>query len=467
MLDIIPWFDETYLVEMGRLFLCGGDADSILLSRSGVIMMPLNYICPLIQECAFRLFGEMGVRISPFIGWILGWLCLRRYNKVAGLFFLTSPLIFQSAILARPDTWALLFSCGALAVLGKPDAPRGKGRIFFGSFLAVLSVFAWPSSIMTGLMYPAFCFNTERKREFLFFCLGALVSAALLVLPLLPHLNMAIAAFSQHSQDTAPRAASVLETLVTLAKEFARSPFVFSIGLIGLVVWMRQRRFVAILALCFGLAVGIKTSMYVFRIIYLVPLWMLLCADAVAAIGRVRPRLAHAMIGVAITYGIISGPIGYSIIGHPTLPPGLKENLAHTIGTGPKVVFAPDFATYYIGRELGWRQLGFADPSNASDSEWVNSICRRADAAVLREWDPYETTQHSCTPYGLFCKYVLYRARQEKDIPEASKSWFARFGSKFTGGWHAPIKLEGFTEVGRFGMIRVLLPNRTLGSSPN
>ena len=35
-------------------------------------------------------------------------------------------------------------------------------------------------------------------------------------------------------------------------------------------------------------------------------------------------------------------------------------------------------------------------------------------AIVLRDWDPYETIQQSCTPYGFRCHYVLNAARREK-----------------------------------------------------
>ena len=66
MTDLIPWLDETYIVEMGRLFLCGGDADSILLGRGQSALLPLCYVGPLAHELAFRLCGQVGVRLLPF-----------------------------------------------------------------------------------------------------------------------------------------------------------------------------------------------------------------------------------------------------------------------------------------------------------------------------------------------------------------------------------------------------------------
>ena len=81
MLDLIPWLDETYIVEMGRLFLTDGDACSTLLGRSDVTLKPLYYIGPMVQELAFRCFGQSGVRISPFIGLVVSYLGFRSWLR--------------------------------------------------------------------------------------------------------------------------------------------------------------------------------------------------------------------------------------------------------------------------------------------------------------------------------------------------------------------------------------------------
>ena len=76
MLDLIPWLDETYIVEMGRLFLDGDSGGaSTLLGLSGVALRPLNYVGPLFQESLFRCFGQTGVRLSPYFGLFLAFVC--------------------------------------------------------------------------------------------------------------------------------------------------------------------------------------------------------------------------------------------------------------------------------------------------------------------------------------------------------------------------------------------------------
>ena len=120
MTDLIPWLDETYIVEMGRLFLCGGDADSILLGRGQSALLPLCYVGPLAHELAFRLCGQVGVRLLPFFALGAAALAfhswLRRSRRLPrqecallALSVAFSPLLYQSALLTRADCLALFF----------------------------------------------------------------------------------------------------------------------------------------------------------------------------------------------------------------------------------------------------------------------------------------------------------------------------------------------------------------------
>jgi len=467
MFDYLPWMDEVHIVEMGRMFLCGGDSDTLLLNPSGVVSVPLCYVGPLIQECAFRLFGQIGVRVSPFAGLVLMWFCFRKWLfsayawrrsvvELMALLLLTCPLVFQSAAVARADTWALAFTFASLAVLGKPCDGRSVFRLSFGAFLAVLSVFAWPSSILSAAVYPAFCFDLKRGRQFAVFCLAGILSAGLLALPLLPKIDLFLSAFSFHAQNEVPPVLSLVAICEPFAREIARSPFLPVLGCVGLFAWLRERRPIAFLALLFGLAVAVKTGLYAFRLVYLTPLFMFICADAVDYLVKNRMRLVLWTLAFLVAYGIVAGPVGAVLLDHSTLPVGLKENLEESVGSGPRVVFAPDFATYYIGRELGWRQLGFGFQRDASDKRLVRQIEERAEAVVRCDWDPYETTQRSITPYGLFSRYVLEKAREEAGKPFGEKSWPARFGSQFAGGWRVPVELGGYAITNRIGMIRVL-----------
>lgn len=467
MFDFLPWMDEVHIVELGRLFLCGGDPSSIVLNQDGVQALPVAYICPLLQECAFRLFGQIGVRISPFVGLVFLWFSFRKWllssyawkrplTELVALLLPTCPLVFQSAALARPDSWALAFTFAALAVLGRPGTNRSVLRLSLGAFLAVLSVFAWPSSLVSALVYPVFCFDSKRRRAFGIFCLAAILSATILALPLIPKAELYYVAFQHHAKDTVSTSYTLRGLCEPFARELARSPLLAVIGSVGVVVWIVRRRYMALVAAVFGFALCVKTGLYALRLLYMTPVFMLLCADAVDFLVLRHPRLTRWFVLITVVYGFVSGPVGNLCLKHATLPAGLKENLSKTVGVGPKAVLAPDFATYYIGRELGWRQLGFGNFGCAGDAAFVGKIAERSEAVVLCDWDPYEVTQRSWTPYGLVCRYFLEKAREESDRPEADKSWPARFGSQFRGGWQTHVSPDGFSVTNRFGQIRVL-----------
>lgn len=474
MFDVIPWFDETYIVEMGRLFLSGGGRDSILLTKSGVPMLPIHYVGPVIQETAYRLLGMLGVRLSSLLGDVLlgiGFVCWSRkecrlpktsFVLLAAAAFCV-PLVMQSVFLGRPDSWALAFSMWSLSVLGRPEtSPRPVWRLAVGAFLAVLAVFTWPSALMLALAYPVFSFKFTRRHriEFGFFVLFVVLSGCLLLLPLFANLPVYLRAFAQHSSDTSPHAFSLTHVVIELLREVARAPFFMGLVFTGLMVWLHERRIGALLALSFGLSLGVLTGLYAFRIIYLVPVFLLMTLTAAVELSTRYPRLTNAMLAMALVSGIIAGPCGWLFLRYPQLPRGVDGRLEEIIGRGEKIVFSPDYATYYIGRDLGWRQLGFADPADAGNAEMVSSVLESAEFAIVREFDPYETIQKAWTPYSFFCQFVLDRARRERDLPLERQSIWARFGSRFSMLWHPPLELPGFSEVGCFDMIRVYRKNR-------
>lgn len=466
MLDLIPWLDETYIVEMGRLFLTGGDACSTLLGRSNIALKPLYYIGPVLQELAFRCCGQSGVRISPFVGlfvsylgfrsWLRRGACISKtYAELLSLVLLLSPVLFQSALLARIDCWALACSFAALSVLGHCGASKSEASLICGAFMAVLAVYVWPTAVILFLIYPVFAFGFSQRREFMRFCMYVIVSGVFIAIPILGDAAAFARSFARHYGEVASPSKSIFDISVALFREVARSPFIAAMSVVGFVVWIKNRKVSALLSFIVAFIVSAIAGLYTFRIVYLVPFLFLMGVDAIAVLSRIKGKAVVAFLCVAVIYGVLTGPVGTSMIPHPKLPPNLKETLASEIGTGPIRVFAPDHATYYIGRELGWRQIGVALPAELNDQEFLARILSGCDAAVLREFDKYTPFQLSCTPYGIFCQFVLAQACKEKDIPYAKKSFAARFGSRFDFAWHAPLRLDGFEEVRREGVIRI------------
>jgi len=468
MFDLIPWLDETFIVEVGRLFLCGGDPNSIVLTKDGTSLLTPYYVGPCIQEISFRLLGALGPHLSPFVGLGILWLCFRSWlrqtnalpkleTELVALLALTAPLFFQSAILARPDTWPVASACAALAILGPASAKKSVARLFFGAFFAVLAPFIWPTAIVLCFLYPAVCFCRKQKRDFIAFCGFAGISAIIIGTPLFTKLPLFLRSFGQHCPTMIP----LMDSLVAFAKEIARAPFLAILTLVGGVLMLRKRQWAFLFAFLFALAVCFKTNLYAFRIIYLMPFFLIMCAEATSSLLPDHQKGTRTFLYVSIAYGILTGPIGHQFLSYPTLPKTLKADLAEIVGTGPIRVFAPDHATYYIGRELGWRQLGFFDPTDCNDKDALKRVLDRSDAVVLRDFDPYTPFQQNCTPYGLFCKYVLDSAKKEAELPPEQKSRAAKFGSKFSFAWHAPLDLSDFTEVRKIDMIRVFLRKRT------
>ena len=465
MFDLIPFMDEVHIVEIGRLALCGGDPYTILMASDGSPAMSIYYVGPCIQEFAFRLFGAVGPRITSLFGTILSafffsiWLHKtstlgRGLRIVLTLIALTVPMMFQCVIMGRADNIAIACAFAVLALLGSPGESRSSLRLVTAGFLATLSVFIWPSSTMFAPLYPVFCFNLQRKREFAVFCLSALITLPVLLIPIYPILASVLQTLTNHLESAAPPLSSfAMGVIMVFVREMARAPFLMTFAFLGLAIWVCNRRLMAILAFAMALTLGCATGFYSFRFVYLTPFFLLMLADAASEVEKIAPRLNRILLGLTCAYGILTGPVGHLLTDHETLPANLKGELATCVGTGPIKVFSPDYATYYIGRELGWNQFAFARPGSCSDPDKLRSCLNKANAIVLYNWDPYQPIQQSCTPFGYASKFLLESARREKDSPH--KSWFARCGAESAHPWRAPCDLPGFHKVKTLGPIEV------------
>lgn len=459
--------DEVQIVEIGRLFLCGGDSYTILMASDGSPIRDAYYLGPCIQEFAFRLLGAKGPRITSLLGAIAAalffWVWLRRtatfshsISLLLALIALTTPMMFQCVILGRADNLAIACAFAILIILGPPHQERSTIRLAIAGFLAALSVFIWPSSMMFAPLYPVFCFNFDQKREFVIFCLAGIVSIPVLLIPDYSILTAVLGTLTSHLNSCAPPPFyRITFALMAIAREIARAPLLLGFAFIGLIIWMRQRRFMSLLAFAAALTLGVATMLYSFRFVYLTPYFLFMLADAASELKTKAPSLNRTLLGLTCAYGILTGPIGHLLTAHTTLPENLKEELAECVGTGPIRVLSPDYATYYIGRELGWRQFAFACPSDYNDPHNLQSCLAKADAIIQYEWDPYQPIQQSCTPFGYACKFLLNTARKEKDSP--NKSWFARFGAENAHPWRQCFDPPGFHKIKTLGQIQVFL----------
>lgn len=454
MPDLIPWLDETYIVEMGRLFLLGGDVSSTLLGESSTPLLPLCYLGPLLQEVLFRIGGMTAVRLGPFVG--LGALAfsvllfLRRTAKLSSrvvvalaIAALFAPIVFQSALLTRVDVWALAAAFAGLNSLARTDESEiGKKRyLAFGAFWATVSVFIWPTAFLFGPLFAAFALRGRKIRDFLVFCSFVAAFASLFLLPIYARLPVFLAGFTRHYREVSSTTFAPITILVEIGREVARDPLLALLGVWGLWLWIREKRCGFLLAFGVSFIVASIAGLYTFRMVYLWPFVFLSSVSALEHIAVKYPKRVFAFAFVWMAYAVLTGPIGHFALSHSVLPANAKEVLAERIGKGPVVVFAPDHAAYYIGRELGWKQLGFANPALCDRPEVLCPVLEKCDWVILREFDPEEPFQKSFTPYGLACRYVLEKAKRE--------------GRDISFAWHAPLALDGFEETPRVGCLRV------------
>lgn len=463
---VLPWFDEVFQVELGRLFLSGFDADNMLLGVNGGCRTTLYYLGPCIQELFLRLFGSDVARCLPLAAIVIVWLAFRKWLLKCGempkpaveLFALvaaTSTLLFQSAFLSRIDAYALATFFSAMAVLGPPCVNRSLIRLSLGSILTVASVFCWPSALMAVPIVPLCCFSRKNIREFGIFAGACLFSLLVLMLPIASEISSAFSGFANHSKSAMTSSFSCLSVCDAFAREILRSPFLMILAGIGLYFSVRDHRYSKLAAFLLGLFIGISAGLYSMRFVYLLPIIFLLGADAVCGMLVSRPRRSIVFLSVALVYGFVAGPIGQCFLDKPLLPENAKSRLAELVGEGPTRVFVPDHTAYYIGRELGWKQLAFAHPPDIENEDFLRKTLSRCDAIVIRDFGRYESVQYCCSPFGIISRYLLGTARAEANLPECEKSLVARIGERYAGQWQHEFDKPGFVEVGRVGVLRI------------
>ena len=467
MLDLIPFMDEVAIVDLGYQFLSGGTSDSIVISSNGQSAMFISYLGPVMQEIMFRLFGQTGVRFCPFVGlaaiWFLARICLKKFTSLQKPFFealalyaALCPLLFQGTILTRVDSWAIACDLAVLALLGTPDRKRSILQIACAGFLAALAPFVWATAAIVAPLYFLLCFNWKCKKELALFVLSGIVGVFLVSIPHLVHLQQLIISMSGYSGEHIQRTFPLANIISNFICEFLRDPPMLALSAVGFFFWMRRRlalaaSFVLIVILC------AYSGLYTMRFIYLTPYLLFMCATAAEKLCVAHPRGTVLYLRLMATYAVLTGPVAYLLLPHDRLPENLKEELATLIGTGPKWVYSPDYATYYIGRELGWNQFAHGNFADDRNPQIINRSLQKADAVILRDWNPYKTIQESWTPYGILTRALKHAAEKGKNLK--SKPWLSRYGEQFCFPWRTPYEVTGFHKAKQIDCIQIYLKN--------
>jgi len=410
--------DEAQVTDYGRLALDPLSNWSVTWWVAGEKPLLLwSYLGPLFAELGYQVGGPSGVgtRLMALIGGLmaaimaLGWLLERKVPTViAGLLafaFLLDPLFTLSQRMARSDSWVVAFclaSCWLLALSASKQARKRIVFVVISGMLAAAASFLWPSAVF---IYPLICMEFFRSNNhqldtensppkwwalMLYFILGGLFISILLIIPIRHQLGIILDNMSNmvslnvNASKTPFERFSALfsyQPWSKLIKAFAKtlSPF---LPLLALWAVLFRRVKATVFVSLFTLIIIFTTLVYEFRLLYLLPYFLLLFGDLFIHVD-VKPlhptirKISRVFLFVAVIWSV-----GVSIFlrsafayhdGDLHKRSLLNEAATSTIGPGNhKVFLAFAYEFYFTGRSLGWQlYTPYIQFSYDADGNWI------------------------------------------------------------------------------------------------
>jgi 4-amino-4-deoxy-L-arabinose transferase-like glycosyltransferase len=417
-LDVLPSLmqDEAQITDYGRLALDPLSRWSVTWWVAGDKPLLLwSYLGPLIAELGYQLGGLSGVgtRIAALIGGLVAsavafsWLIQRKVPQMfAGLLslaFLLDPLFTLSQRMARTDSWVMAFclaSCWLLRLSSSKDKKTRILLVMLAGAFAAIAAFVWPSALF---LFPLICTefissfyngNFDKKslqklaKMFSYFVLAGLFASVLLLVPIQHQLdtifddmrNM-VALNVNASKTPLDRIVGVVspQPWAKLIKAFIKtlSPF-FPLLALWAILFKRERGIV--LAAAFTLVIIFTTLVYEFRLLYLLPYFLILAANlfqrtALPQLNPIVQRLSTVFLVILViwSFGVsvfVRSAFAYND-GDQRKRNLIDEAAQAAIGTGNYRVFlAFTYEFYFTGRALGWQmytpyiQFSFDDQGN-------------------------------------------------------------------------------------------------------
>ncbi|MGN7204112.1 hypothetical protein ACTHQF_07545 [Pedobacter sp. SAFR-022] len=417
-LDVLPSLmqDEAQITDYGRLTLDPLSRWSVTWWVAGDKPLLLwSYLGPVFAELGYQFGGTSGVgpRIVALIGGLaaatvaLAWLNQRKvpaaFAGLLSLAFLLDPLFTLSQRMARTDSWVIAFcltSCWLLRLSSNKEGTTRILLVMLAGVLAALSAFVWPSALF---LYPLilaeflssfydghFTRNSLQKtgKLFLYFVIGGLLTSILLLIPIRHQLtpifedmkNM-VALNVNASKTSFERISGIFnyQSWAKIAKAFIKTlgPFLPLLGVWAL--FFRRERGI-IIAFIFTLIIILTTLVYEFRLLYLLPYFMVLTGNLFLKAERksVKPavqRVSAGLLAFTVLWSICISVVLRSAFAYKDgaqRERNLIEAAARSaIGTGNhKVFLAFTYEFYFTGRSLGWEmytpyiQFSFDDDGN-------------------------------------------------------------------------------------------------------
>jgi hypothetical protein len=412
------WQDEVQMIEFGRtvVFERGTQWSFHSLERGGTVPL-YGFVGPMLQEATIQIFGPAPVwpRAMTLLGACLGASCLVAWLHIRGLrkwwalglgaCFLLDPLFVSGYRGARADCWAfaaLFASCWCLrrAVVGEP--------YWFGILSGALCVggcFVWPTAIISMLVVPLEgWFATQSvvgpqarrivSRALYGFLLGATAVGLLglfTIVQLEPRFAYVIGFMTRSRLD--PANVTAIAVLKAAFASVTMSPFFWATTFLAAFLC---RPFALVpLGLACALVV-LSGTVYVHRVVYIMPGAILVIAEALRGERRRAPNLLRAALAVTVVWGV-----ALSLVVRPVMAlssanardPGLILAFAkRTVGDGPRKVYVEPWEFYYAGRQLHWAMFhvfpGEADRNRkllASTAEYT--IVRSDQIGEVKNWN--------------------------------------------------------------------------------
>ena len=382
--------DEVQIMEFGRVFLHPATdwsmnwqpADStahLWPSWLGVTLQDLAFRSSAETICGSRLSSLMGALLAGTM--VLGWLTARRTPWIVGIVlaisFVLDPIFNESYRRGRIDGWAFAVSiavCWLLRVAGTRvrDDRDIRPFVFIAGLLTGASPFVWMTTIaLLPLVLMEFAqllrvlWNTcgsqrvSRVRTvILWFIGGGLLSAGVLLAPLLVNLDHFIASLDV-GVDVQTVASVIQRNIFDMYLLY--DPMIILAVIASLLI---RRDTGLLIALFAAVIMMFQTMIYPMRILYLLPYFVAMFAGASTTIhgdpGRPRRKvLYYCALGLLLSFSFMTSLIHRPLIANhqreARSPDQIRPALEQVVGPGGHRVLLEEWDMYPAARSLGWR----------------------------------------------------------------------------------------------------------------
>lgn len=402
------WYDEIEILEIGRASIFNRFPEwSVVLSpaNDGVLhpLAPMfHYLAGFVQESLYRLTGSfVPSRIFFLLSLpvaalsLFGWLRTKDIPVSAALptalFLLFDPNATICAHWYRPDLWTTTLAFTAMTLLSGTRGDqtwRRSAACLVAGILTATMLFLWITSILLLPLIGWEALQSDRSaplrtilRDARLFLLGAVLSSAVFLIPLYPHIPAIIAQYAQHSELGGSSFDTPGKRLLDFIKIAVRSPYVWLLAMLGIVTC---RRFLVHVILFSGLcALMLSTRVYHLRMVQLMPFLFLFTALALSSIRRMRPFLIGS--GLICYFGLSVLAINYAAIPAENTYKALTDRLRETVPGHVQKVYLYDMEheLYHSGRALGWQMYSYGARNLLFDPTQTANLIDKVDAVII------------------------------------------------------------------------------------